>query len=245
MLNEFVKYLKYTVIAGAVAFAFLQKDQLHNTYLRYEVGDSVVQVLHPTKFGGGTGFAVEGASGTDYIATNSHVCEVAVDGWVRIQKDGEESYNRKVVYQDNKHDLCLIEGDRRLAPLELASAPKKGDIHYVVGHPGLRQLTVSKGEFIGMDTIQLLVKAETREDCTGEVIELNDMEKYFYNMEFACVKSFYSYASTAVIYGGNSGSPVVNKYGNIIGVAFAGNSSQAHDNYLVPVYELERVLNKF
>jgi V8-like Glu-specific endopeptidase len=64
-------------------------------------------------------------------------------------------------------------------------------------------------------------------------------------MEFACFRSYQSYATTATTYPGNSGSPVVNKYGNIIGVLFAGSSKEEKDNYLVPVSEVKRVLSKF
>jgi S1-C subfamily serine protease len=217
---------------------------LHNTYLRYEVGDSTVQILVGPGHGG-SGFAVESASGTPYFATNKHVCEGATNGWVTVKSDKGVKVFKKIVYIDNKHDICLVEGDKRFDALELASDPSKGDFHYIVGHPGLRQLTVSKGEYIGNDIVQLLDNVKTREQCQGKVYELNPIQQFFMQREFACIRDYLSYASSAVAYGGNSGSPVVNKYGNVIGILFAGDSQQEHSTFVVPVYELERVLNKF
>jgi S1-C subfamily serine protease len=218
--------------------------QAHNQYLRYEVGTSVVQVLSPNG-GGGTGFAVQGDSGTEYIMTNKHVCEVADKGWLIVKPSNGDTLFKRVLYKDNKHDLCLIEGDKRLAPLEIGNSLYKGESMYIVGHPGLRQLTVSEGEFIGYHITKLLDQVEEREQCRGDIIELSPLEQYLYGMEFACIRSYQSYATTAVAYGGNSGSPVVNKWGNVIGVLFAGNPSQNTDNSVVPVSEVKRVLSKF
>lgn len=234
-------------VACAALFAFINfnKDQLHNSYLRWEVGQSVVRVLSPAG-GGGTGFAIKADSGEHFIATNKHVCEAAVNGWMVIKQDEDLApVFKRVVYKDTKHDLCLIQGDKRLSPLDLGSHPDKGDFHYVIGHPGLRQLTVSQGEYIGYDIVQLIEQVEKREQCKGKIYDLSIMEQVLFGMEFVCVRSYKAYASTAVVYGGNSGSPVVNKYGNIIGVLFAGSTEQERDNYIVPLAELKRVLNKF
>lgn len=232
------------ILTSAILFTAVSAPQLHNSYLRYEVGTSTVQVLSPTG-GGGTGFAVKAASGKNYIATNRHVCEAAVNGWMIIKQDEGIRAFKRVVYKDNRHDICLIEGDDRLDSLELASNPQKGDIHYIVGHPGLRQLTVSAGEYIGFYNVKIAQKVDTRAQCIGEVIELDPVQQFMYGVEFICLRNLKSYSTTAVAYPGNSGSPVVNKYGNIIGILFAGSNQQERDNFLVPVYELERVLSKF
>ncbi len=241
-----LRKLGLTLSIAALTFVVSFKaPQLHNDYLRWEVGESVVQVLSPDLNGGGTGFAIKADSGQEFIMTNKHVCEVGKGGWVAIKKDGGTPVFKRIVYKDRKHDLCLIEGDRRLSPLTIGSYPEKGEIHYVVGHPGLRQLTVASGEFIGFDTVELLDEVKTRQECRGKIYELNPFQQIMYGIEFACIRSYLSYATSAVVYGGNSGSPAVNEYGNLIGVVFAGNPDQEKDNYLVPLYEVKRVLAKF
>jgi len=244
-----LKYLKRLGFAVVTIFMIgnisFNQSQLHNSYLRWEVGESVVQVLSPSLRGGGTGFAVKADSGDEYIMTNKHVCEAAINGWVAVKQDDTAPVFKRVIYKDNKHDLCLVQGDKRFSPLDIGSIPRKGDLHYVVGHPGLRQLSVQSGEFIGLTTVELLDRVAKRSECRGLIYELNQLEQYLYGMEFACVRSYSAYGTTATTYPGNSGSPVVNKYGNVIGVLFAGSSKEEKDNYLVPVSEVKRVLSKF
>ena len=245
MIHKIKKAVVFKVVLVSAMFLIFIAPQAQHAYLRYEVGQSVVQVLVPGKNGGGTGFAVKAASGRNFIATNRHVCEAAVNGRMDIKQDETKRVSRKVIYTDSRHDLCLIEGDSKLDALDLASEPNKGDIHYIVGHPGLRQLTVSSGEYIGFEKVELLFETASRETCPGRVVELDPIQQFFTGREFICLRIFKSYGTTAVAYPGNSGSPVVNKFGNIIGVLFAGSSEQERNNFLVPVYELRRVLNKF
>jgi len=231
--------LTVTILYGAIS-----APQIHNQYLRYEVGESVVQVLHPEKFGGGTGFAVQGKSGKEYIMTNRHVCEVGVNGFVRIKTSNRE-FIKRILYKDTVHDLCLIEGLKGLSPLSMGSDQSIGDTMYVVGHPGLRKLTTSSGEYIGREFVELLFNVEKRQQCPGKVMELPPMYQFLMGVDFVCFRSYPALATSAVIYGGNSGSPVVNVWGNLIGVAFAGNPSQERDNFVIPLYYIKKVLNKF
>lgn len=229
----------------AITYANFIAPQSHNNYLRWEVGESVVQVLSPSLNGGGTGFAVKADSGDEYIMTNKHVCEAAINGWLAVKKDGQRPIFKRVIYKDNKHDLCLVQGDNRLSPLDLGSDPERGELHYVVGHPGLRQLTVSQGEYIGNAVVKLLDNVKTRKECKGQIQELDPMQQWFYGMEFACIRSYDSFATTATTYPGNSGSPAVNRLGNVIGVLFAGSTAEEKDNFIVPLSEVKRVLSKF
>lgn len=244
MLNKFKSLAKAITLVGSILFLSFITPQLHNQYLRYEVGSSVVQVLSPAG-GGGTGFAVEAESGNRYIMTNKHVCDAAQNGWLIIKKDNESIFKR-VIYKDNKHDLCLVEGDKRFDALDIGKSLYKGESMFIVGHPGLRQLTVASGEYIGFDTVELVDEnILNKNQCKGEIYELSPFQALMFGREWVCIRKYLSYATTAVAYGGNSGSPVVNKWGNVIGVLFAGNPRQNTDNFVVPVYEINRVLKKF
>lgn len=237
--------LKHVFLGVAAILLAVAGPDMHQYYLRHSVGKSVVKVS-PNGRGGGTGFSMEGASGELYIVTNEHVCSPSKDGYVYVSSDRGFTSRREIVHIDKIHDICLVKGDKRLPALDLASKPSKGDSHYVIGHPGGRYLTISKGEYIGNSIIQLIDNtAKTPKQCNGTLIELNPIEQFFYGVKFICLKSMTTYASSAIAYGGNSGSPAVNAWGNVIGILFAGSREQNTDNHLVPLHELQRVISQF
>lgn len=246
MLKTIKKLATSVALAGTIIYGAIIAPEMHNHYLRWEVGESVVQVLHVTQNGGGTGFAIQGKSGKQYIMTNRHVCEVKdASGTVRIKVNEKQSYLRKVVYQDSVHDLCLVESVPGLSALTIGSNLDKGDYLYVVGHPGLRQLTTSTGEYIGNKIIEMIYDVEKKSDCPGKIVDLPPIYQIILGRQFLCTREYDALSTSAVIYGGNSGSPVVNKWGNLIGVAFAGSVEQERDNYVVPLSYVKDVLNKF
>lgn len=230
----------YLSIAAGVFFSGNIKDSYYRDY----VGDAVVRIMNLEKSGGGSGFHVEAKSGKTYILTNAHVCEVATEGKLLVERNGEEMI-RNIIKVYEQHDLCLIEAmPEPEGVLEIASSIDQGDDIVLVGHPGLRNLTLSQGEFIGQDIIEMInSKALKKEQCTGKWIE-NPMFIFFYGREALCIESFVTSAISAVAYGGNSGSPVVNKYGNVVGVLFAG-SSQPTDSHMVPLNNVKDFLKGF
>lgn len=245
MLKTIKSAFRSIALASTILFGAIIAPEAHNHFLRWRVGESVVQVLSMTSNGGGTGFAVQGASGKNFIMTNRHVCEVQANGVIRVKVGDNEPIIRKVIHMDSIHDLCLIEGVKGLSPINLGSNQEKGDFLFVVGHPGLRQLTTSQGEYIGREIVELEYDVEKREDCPGQVIELPLIYQILMGKEFVCLRPYEALATSAVIYPGNSGSPVVNRWGNLIGVAFAGSTQQERDNYIVPLRYVIAVLKQY
>lgn len=238
----FLGILMSAGFAGCMGFLLLKSSNIHNHVLRNTVGSAVVKVIIP-KAGGGSGFSTIAASGRNVIVTNEHVCSLSKNGWVFIKSDRGFTSKKKILHVDDKHDVCILEGDFRLPALKIGSAPEKGDFHYIVGHPGGRALTVSQGEYIEDHKVPMIDhNIKKREDCKTKVQELHPLEQFLYGIEFVCLKEFLSYSSSAVAYGGNSGSPVVNAFGEVIGILFAGNREQEHNTFIVPVTDLKRVL---
>ena len=59
-----------------------------------------------------------------------------------------------------------------------------------------------------------------------------------------CTVNIFSNRITAYSRGGSSGSPVVNFYGDVVGVLFAGHRDDQFDSYMVPLSYLKEFVNE-
>ena len=240
-----------TVAAIAlVAVAILKLPEMHSKYLRSHVGSKVYMIRDSVRSGGGTGFAVTAPSGQSYILTNDHVCEVSGDGQTVLVTGDEGSMRRRIVAHDENSDLCLIEGLPGVQGLAVAgSGPSLGDVVSIIGHPRLMPKHVSQGEVTGQETISILMgpisvinpKTGEEEQISPErggilpeqcMLNKHSQEKIELDMLFfkiqvkVCVMTVQdAYVTAITIHPGNSGSPMVNFWGNVIGVAFASDGT--------------------
>lgn len=234
-------------------FTIIQGPQIHSYFLRSYVGKKVVTVSQNfgDRIGGGTGFYVKGASGKTYIMTNGHVCLIDREHMNISENMDSVMVSHKVLKFDKKHDLCLIEANDDIEGLDVASSVGIGEIIGLIGHPGLRPLTLARGEIIGKTKIELMWAVNIPDSlCIGRNISVDKLKPAdaalarFYRIESICIASLQSNMANVIAYGGNSGSPVVNFYGNVVGVLFAG-SEQPTDSYLVPLEDIKRFLKDF
>lgn len=127
--------------------------------------------------------------------------------------------NRKILYNSPNHDICFLEpvGSKYF---ELASSVHRGEKISIIGHPrGLPQSIVD-GRIVG-----------------------EEYAKFSWLPKAGKIKFF---RSTAISYPGNSGSPVVNRYGNVVGILFAGRSiNYVNVNAVVPLDALYSELLSF
>lgn len=186
------------------------------------VSSAVVRITDETGEHGGTGFHVKAASGKSYIVTNAHVCELRnKKQFIYVGRNPDRVVKRKVLEVSKVSDLCLIESLKDMGSLSVASSVNFGEIVAVVGHPSLMGVTMTRGELI--DESEVLVydhdlDLEDENDCKLPKNEIVD--NGFFGQ--ACMISISAYRSNVVLQPGNSGSPLINFYGNVVGVAFAG-----------------------
>ena len=186
--------------------------------------------------------------GKRYTLTNHHVCRVAsrfmdkqIAGY-KTYKRGKNTYKvtiykkitdnqlvgqtlkigdrvLKILALDTEHDLCIMEPDLTRRPLYLAANYHNGEKITVIGHPrGLPQ-TIREGRILG---------------------DYNFVARWLPNKNV--IRSVHI---SAISYGGNSGSPVVNRFGNLVGVLFAGDTRFHTEAYIVPLENVKIFLDKF
>src|SRR5215470_805700 len=164
---------------------------------------------------GGTGFVI---SETGEIVTNYHVIENADKVEVRI---GKERFTAKVVGKDPATDLALLKVDARrtLTKLPLGDSDKLrvGEWVMAVGDPLNFDKTVTVG----------VVSAKDRSGLTAD----------------AATRSFENYIQTdAAINFGNSGGPLLNVNGEVIGINTAIFRPAQNIGFAVPINTLKTIL---
>lgn len=235
-----LRLMPIVLIAGLFT---IYGPEIHRSLIRKYVGDKVVMIKKGRS--GGTGFYVEAPSGLSYILTNRHVCDLSKDGYLDVISFGKwERKARQIIKVHDQHDLCLVDGGLQRSGLDLSSNVRIGEEIGLVGHPKLQPLTVSRGELIGYRYIQIVTKYNVKpSECLyGKIKKVEGGFAALLGIKNYCIETLYSGQITAYSRGGSSGSPVVNFYGNLVGVLFAGNRTDQFESFIVPLTEIKEFL---
>lgn len=222
MKKRIVSLMRKLVVAALVVAGLHEGPKLHRAYLKSSVGDNVVMLINAGG-GGGTGWVVNTPNGTQVTVSNKHVCG---NDKVMMAENQHGRVFVRVLEISTEHDLCILEPIAGKSGLDLASGHSDGDQVFAIGHPYLLPLHVTYGDITSsVETFEMLGWID--EGATGCDEILNTP----YGQ--ACFKRTESILITAAIAPGNSGSPVVNIWGNVVGVAFAGYQTGL-SNLIVP-----------
>jgi S1-C subfamily serine protease len=198
---------------------------------------NVFRMLRPSNSqSGGTGFVINTPSGHRYLMSNRHVCDVAENGKLIAEQEGENTPTR-VISTTEKTDLCLLEAPKGKPGLTLAEETKIYDRVFIIGHPYLNPITITSGHFNSKDwiTVSYCYRGQAR-----AVVSPFDLMDEVFNTN--CVKSVYAYFTSAHAAPGNSGSPVVNTEGQVVGVLFAGSPTDL--SFVVPLSDIKKFLEE-
>jgi S1-C subfamily serine protease len=178
-------------------------------------GDSVVRVLSTA-----CGLGIEGSGWAvrpDLIVTNAHVVAGADDTTVTTQSGVE--LDATAVYYQPEDDLALLRIDSRLSPLPTTSERPVGASAAVLGFPENGPYKVTPARI-----------GETRDTLSEDSYGRGPIERTITSLG-GDVRS------------GNSGGPLLDAAGRVVGVVFAATTGGPAGGFAVPVEEVREALH--
>lgn len=233
----------FVALVLLVAEVFFPKKDAGNQFNPQTVelfGKSVFRIVNKQHDGGGTGFATLTPSGMPVILTNAHVCEMGkTSGTVEIDLDdnfekelpGIRFVEVRILSVSTFSDVCVLTSPPYLVPIRLSqeNAARHSRIT-IIGFPLLNELTPSEGVVLRYKTIPIIWDVPMNE-CVGPTFRILSRMTFF-GLQQICLRDLYGADTSAVVYPGNSGSPVLNAMGEVVGILFAGNNVTHHGTIL-------------
>jgi len=226
MLKKWLKHgILYLTMGSFLYFYFNLHQWKHNTTRNY-ADKRIVKLLSKNRNRGGTGVHIKLPSGKTAILTNSHVCESLLknDG-IFVEYSPERLLPKRIIEISDDTDLCLVEPVEGIKGLKLASNAYNGELVSALGFPNLNPLTMVEGELVEKKPILVLdhiIDVDDPDDTCSLPKNKKDKINYWFTEVEACFTNIDAYWTTLVVRPGNSGSPVLNKWGNVVGLIFAG-----------------------
>lgn len=239
------KLLIGLIVLSSMICTSLYTPTIHRAWLRNKVGSQVVKITNKETNHGGTGVYIKLPSGNVAILTNAHVCGIKDEkGLVYVAQDNEEAVPRRVIIESEKTDLCLVEPLPGYNGLTVSSGEVYlGEEIYVVGHPRLMPNTMTSGEIIDEEIVDVVDHLGS-DNCNLPKNKVIEVPFWMGAMIQVCTIHIPAYLSTANILPGNSGSPVVNMKGQLVGLVFAGDSD-AHWGILVTLTDVRNFIKVY
>jgi len=178
-------------------------------------GASVVRVL-----GTACGLGIEGSgwvAAPGLVVTNAHVVAGESDTTVTTQEGA--SLEATPVHYDPENDLAILRVDATLPSLELDPRPLSGDSGAVLGYPENGPYAVAPARL-----------GETRESISEDSYGRGPIRRSIASLR-------------GTVRSGNSGGPIVDTRGRVMGTVFAATTSGSAGGFAVPDDVVRRALD--
>ena len=179
-------------------------------------GDSVVRVLSTACGLGieGSGWAVE----PSVIVTNAHVIAGSDDTTVTTQNGIE--LEATPIYYEPRRDLALLRVGTALPVLPISSRRQEGEDGAVLGYPENGPYALSPARI-----------GETRATISEDSYGIGPVERTIVAM-------------SGIVRSGNSGGPLVDPAGNVVGTVFAATTSGPRGGFAIPAEQVRGALGR-
>ena len=205
-------------ILPLVFFNFLSANDIYE-----DNALGVVLLMGDAGYGSGVIISTKG-----YVLTNNHVIEnnenLEVILSYQYKLDGYEEYvhSIEIIKQDKVKDLALIKINNprtALRPINISrKVPAIGSQVHAIGHPDLEVWTYT----------------------TGYISQIREEYEWSYKDDFEHMANVYQ--TQTPIAEGNSGGPLLNNHGNLVGINTFGDSENDFQNFSVTVDEIIKFL---
>jgi S1-C subfamily serine protease len=179
-----------------------------------EAGDSVVRVLSTA-----CGLGIEGsgwAVGPETIVTNAHVIAGSDDTTVTTQNGIE--LEATPIYYEPRQDLALLRVGAALPPLPISSRRQEGEDGAALGYPENGPYSLSPARI-----------GETRATISEDSYGNGPVERTIVSM-------------SGTVRSGNSGGPLVDSDGNVVGTVFAATTGGPAGGFAIPAEQVREAL---
>lgn len=176
----------------------------------------------------GTGFIVDPSG---IVVTNQHVVSGATTGYKIITSEGEE-YNVEQILKDDLYDIAILKVDTRgktFKAIELGDSSnlKVGQSVIAIGTP--------LGEYSGTVTTGIISGLNRRVTASSNSGWFNTTSKTYEGV----------IQTDAAINSGNSGGPLINSQGQVIGINFATTASADNISFSIPINKVKGRLEEY
>lgn len=225
--------MKYVLLLLLVlSFVGCSQRELSDSELIEHTTANAVRFVHHGGVALGSGGFIRTERGSLVIVTNSHVCRAYIKHHALPMeiKVGDVVYEDPVILANNPTiDICIVEPPKSLrykSGLDLGKAAIYGERILANGYPLDESLTASFG-YVKRRGVHLVAEPSETGDCVFGI-----PTPQFFGV--ICAEPFDLVETSAVIHPGNSGTPVVNLLGKVVGVMNSGGDA-THQGNMVPV----------